>query len=86
MSFPLLYQYTGSPPWGLTCIFLSSAIPTFIQVHQRWRKLHFGVCVGGGFRTSFSMSQLHHMPSNFGHLAGMLEIFKSKLVSNAIVS
>ena len=75
--------YLATHVCSFVCLFVCffSSIPTFIQAHQRWRRLHLGVCVGGGFRTSFGMSHLHQVPHSFGHLAGMLEIFKSKLVS-----
>ena len=53
----------------------------FIQAHQRWRRLYYGVCVGGEFRTAFEMCHLKNTPSQYNHLAGLLEVFKDKLVS-----
>ena len=53
----------------------------FAHVLQQWRKIYYGFCIGGGFRTAFQISQLRRIPTQFKHLAGLLEIFKDKLVS-----
>ena len=58
-----------------------STVPMFAHVLQQWRKIYYGFCIGGGFRTAFQISQLRRIPSQFQHLAGLLEIFKDKLVS-----
>ena len=34
----------------------------------------------------FQISQLRRIPSQYGHLAGLLEIFKEKLVSLSLLS
>ncbi|EDO49526.1 predicted protein, partial [Nematostella vectensis] len=54
-------------------------IPMFIQAHQRWRRLYYGLCLGGEFRTLFEMCHLKHTPPQYAHLAGLLEVFKDKL-------
>ncbi|CAH3157487.1 unnamed protein product, partial [Porites evermanni] len=54
-------------------------VPMFAHVLQQWRKIYYGFCIGGGFRTAFQISQLRRIPSQFQHLAGLLEIFKDKL-------
>ena len=53
----------------------------FAHVLQQRRKVYYGLCIGGGFRTTFQISQLRRIPAQYGHLAGLLEIFKGKLVS-----
>ena len=54
----------------------------FAHVLQRWRKIYIGLCIGGGFRTIFEISHLRHVPPQYRHLAGLLEIFKDKLVGS----
>lgn len=57
-----------------------STIPMFAHVRQRWRKIYYGLCIGGGFRTMYEIAHLHHVPMQYRNLAGLLEIFKDKLV------
>lgn len=62
--------------------FLSfSHVPMFIQIGDISRKLYFGTCIGGGFRTSYEMVQLKYTPHECSHVQGMIDTFKSKLVS-----
>ncbi|XP_031567041.1 rab3 GTPase-activating protein catalytic subunit-like [Actinia tenebrosa] len=58
-------------------------VPMFIQASQRWRRLYYGVCLGGEFRTSFEMCHLKSTPPQYDHLAGLLEVFKDKLACSA---
>lgn len=67
-----------------SCLLFCSAIPIFAHVLQQWRRIYHGLCIGGGFRTTFLLSQLRHIPSQYGHLAGLLDIFKDKLVRKVI--
>ncbi|KAH9514641.1 Rab3 GTPase-activating protein catalytic subunit [Bulinus truncatus] len=55
------------------------SIPVFIQLHQKWRKLFTGTCLVRGASIEFEMSHLRKFPSQFCHLAGLLDVFKSKL-------
>lgn len=59
-----------------------STVPMFIHAHKRWRRLYYGICLGGEFRTSFEMSHLKSTPPQYNHLAGLLDVFKDKLVSS----
>ena len=52
----------------------------FVQVHQKWRKYYTGLCELPGFRTSFEMVHLKNCPAQYNHLAGLLDVFKAKLV------
>ena len=55
-------------------------IPMFVQVQSRWRKLFTGTSlVKGGATVEFEMSHLKRLPSQYCHLAGLLDVFKSKL-------
>ena len=55
-------------------------IPLFVQLQSRWRKLFTGTSlVNGGATVEFEMSHLKRLPSQFCHLAGLLDVFKSKL-------
>ena len=57
-----------------------SQVPVFVQVQSKWRRFYMGQCETTGFRTSFEMVHLKHGPPQYGHLAGLLDVFKAKLV------
>ena len=63
-----------------------SATPIFIQLHQQWRHLYVGVCLGGGILTNFDMVHLKHTPSHLTHLSGLVDMFKAKIVSTQYFS
>lgn len=53
----------------------------FVQVQQKWRRMYAGECQGPGVRTDFEMVHLRRVPSQYTRLSGLLDIFKSKIVS-----
>lgn len=56
-------------------------VPLFVQIHHKWRRMYMGECQGPGVRTDFEMVHLRKVPSQYTHLSGLLDIFKSKIVS-----
>lgn len=58
-----------------------SQVPMFLQTHSRTRRLYIGVSEFPGFRTSFEMVELKSAPHHYTHLAGLLDVFKAKVVS-----
>ncbi|KAM6987009.1 rab3 GTPase-activating protein catalytic subunit [Aplochiton taeniatus] len=54
-------------------------VPMFVQIQQKWRRMYAGECQGPGVRTDFEMVHLHKVPSQYNHLSGLLDIFKSKI-------
>ncbi|ETE60790.1 Rab3 GTPase-activating protein catalytic subunit, partial [Ophiophagus hannah] len=54
-------------------------VPVFVQIHHRNRKMYVGECQGPGVRTDFEMVHLRKVPSQYSHLSGLLDIFKSKI-------
>lgn len=58
-----------------------SQVPLFVQIHQKWRRMYVGECQGPGVRTDFEMVHLRKVPSQYTHLSGLLDVFKSKIVS-----
>lgn len=58
-----------------------SALPMFLQLQQLRRRLYVGLCLNRDFRVNFEMVQLNNTPSQYRHLSGLTDIFKSKLVS-----
>ncbi|XP_047465417.1 rab3 GTPase-activating protein catalytic subunit isoform X2 [Mugil cephalus] len=54
-------------------------VPIFVQIQQKWRRMYSGECQGPGVRTDFEMVQLRKVPSQYNHLSGLLDIFKSKI-------
>ncbi|XP_059172739.1 rab3 GTPase-activating protein catalytic subunit-like [Physella acuta] len=55
------------------------SIPFFIQLHHKWRKLFTGTSLVRGATIEFEMSHLRRLPPQYCHLAGLLDVFKSKL-------
>ena len=53
----------------------------FVQLHSRWRRLYMGQSESPGFRTVFEMVHLKSVPKQYSHLAGLLDVFKSKIVN-----
>lgn len=64
---------------GIAATNSKCTIPMFAHVCQRWRKIYYGLCIGGGFRTMYEIAHLRHVPMQYRNLAGLLEIFKDKL-------
>lgn len=58
-----------------------SQVPMFVQIQQKWRRIYAGECQGPGVRTNFEIVQLRKASSQYNHLSGLLDIFKSKIVS-----
>ncbi|NWV59056.1 RB3GP protein, partial [Malurus elegans] len=54
-------------------------VPLFVQIHQKWRRMYVGECQGPGVRTDFEMVHLRKVPSQYTHLSGLLDIFKTKI-------
>ncbi|XP_048339326.1 rab3 GTPase-activating protein catalytic subunit isoform X2 [Sphaerodactylus townsendi] len=54
-------------------------VPVFVQIQHKWRKLYVGECQGPGVRTDFEMVHLRKVPSQYTHVSGLLDIFKSKI-------
>ncbi|XP_014028939.1 rab3 GTPase-activating protein catalytic subunit isoform X1 [Salmo salar] len=54
-------------------------VPMFVQIQQKWRRMYHGECQGLGVRTDFEMVHLRKVPSQYNHLSGLLDIFKSKI-------
>lgn len=54
-------------------------VPTFTQLQQKWRKLYTGIALVPGASVEFEMLHLRKIPSQYTHLAGLLDVFKAKL-------
>ncbi|NXL18003.1 RB3GP protein, partial [Setophaga kirtlandii] len=54
-------------------------VPLFVQIHHKWRRMYVGECQGPGVRTDFEMVHLRKVPGQYTHLAGLLDIFKTKI-------
>lgn len=62
--------------------FNDSYVPLLVQLHEKWRRLYRGICLGSGFRTMLEMVHLRRVPKQFNHLKGLLDVFKDKFVSS----
>ncbi|KAK6315385.1 hypothetical protein J4Q44_G00149140 [Coregonus suidteri] len=49
------------------------------QIQQKWWRMYHGECQGPGVLTDFEMVHLRKVPSQYNHLSGLLDIFKSKM-------
>ncbi|XP_047232919.1 rab3 GTPase-activating protein catalytic subunit [Girardinichthys multiradiatus] len=59
-------------------------VPMFVQIQQKWRKIYAGECQGPGVRTDFEIVHLRKVPSQYNHLSGLLDIFRSKIGCNML--
>uniref|UniRef100_A0A3P9L0P4 Rab3 GTPase-activating protein catalytic subunit n=1 Tax=Oryzias latipes TaxID=8090 RepID=A0A3P9L0P4_ORYLA len=59
-------------------------VPVFVQIQQKWRRIYAGECQGPGVRTDFEIAHLRRVPSQYNHLSGLLDIFKSKIGCNML--
>ncbi|XP_037547652.1 rab3 GTPase-activating protein catalytic subunit [Nematolebias whitei] len=59
-------------------------VPMFVQIQQKWRRIYAGECQGPGVRTNFEIVQLRKASSQYNHLSGLLDIFKSKIGCNLL--
>uniref|UniRef100_A0A4W6EJU8 Rab3 GTPase-activating protein catalytic subunit n=1 Tax=Lates calcarifer TaxID=8187 RepID=A0A4W6EJU8_LATCA len=63
----------------LHCSGQQCQVPMFVQIQQKWRRMYAGECQGPGLRTDFEIVHLRKVPSQYNHLSGLLDIFKSKI-------
>ena len=61
-------------------VFTFSSLPVFIQTQQPWRQMYCGTSVMPEMSVEFDVIQLNRVPQQYSHLAGLLDVFKSKLV------
>ncbi|XP_030764613.1 rab3 GTPase-activating protein catalytic subunit-like [Sitophilus oryzae] len=76
------------------CVLISNSnldVPVFIQIREKWQKLYLGIYEANSIRTNFDMVHLKKSPHYCQYLNGILDVFKSKIMSpctidNIIVS
>ncbi|XP_063237642.1 rab3 GTPase-activating protein catalytic subunit isoform X2 [Bacillus rossius redtenbacheri] len=56
-------------------------LPVLVQALEPWQQYCVGVCEARGVRTEFEMVHLKRPPPHCKHLTGLVEVFKSKLMS-----
>jgi hypothetical protein len=61
-------------------------MPVFVQVSANHRELYVGMCEGSALRTHFQIVHFNYTPPQYAHLTGLLEIFKSKMVSSLFLN
>lgn len=55
-------------------------LPLFVQVQRSDRRMYDGVWLSGdGLRTDFSVLHLRKTPNQYGHLSGLMDIFKAEM-------
>lgn len=56
-------------------------IPIFVQIREKWQKLYLGIYEGGTIRTNYDMIHLGKCPQHCRYLSGLLDLFKTKIIS-----
>nr|XP_022900950.1 rab3 GTPase-activating protein catalytic subunit [Onthophagus taurus] len=60
---------------------LNCEIPMFIQIRDKLQHLYLGVYEGNGIKTNYEMIHLRRGPPYYKYLSGLLDIFKTKIIS-----
>lgn len=60
---------------------LNFGIPIFIQIQEKWQECYLGVYEGERIRTNFEMVHLKRGPPHCQYLTGLLDLFKTKIMS-----
>lgn len=60
---------------------LGFGIPIFVQIQEKWQACYLGVYEEQGVRTNFEMVHLRRGPPPCKYLTGLLELFKTKIMS-----
>lgn len=60
---------------------LNCEIPIFVQIREKWQRCFLGVYEGEGIRTNFEMVHLRKGPQHCQYLTGLLDLFKTKILS-----
>lgn len=60
---------------------LNCEVPIFVQIREKWQKCFLGVYEGEGIRTNFEMVHLKRGPHHCQYLTGLLDLFKTKIMS-----
>ncbi|XP_017777642.1 PREDICTED: rab3 GTPase-activating protein catalytic subunit-like [Nicrophorus vespilloides] len=56
-------------------------LPLFVQIREKWQRCYLGVFEGNGTRTNFEMVHLRKGPQHCQYLTGLVDLFKTKLMS-----
>ncbi|CAG9825552.1 unnamed protein product [Phaedon cochleariae] len=56
-------------------------IPIFVQIRERWQNCYLGVFENEAIRTNFEMVHLNKGPPQCSYLNGLLDLFKTKIMS-----
>lgn len=56
-------------------------LPMFIQIREKWQRLYLGVYEGNAIRTNYDMIHLGKYPQHCRYLSGLLDLFKTKIMS-----
>lgn len=59
-------------------------IPAFVQIREKWQNSYLGVHETDTVRTDFSSVHLHKGPRHAQYLTGLLDIFRTKIMSPAL--
>lgn len=56
-------------------------LPLFVQIREKWQHCYLGVYENDDIRTNFEMIHLRKGPQHCQYLAGLLDLFKNKIMS-----
>lgn len=61
-------------------------LPFFVQIREKWQHCYMGVYENESIRTNLEMVHLRSCPRLCQYLSGLLELFKSKIVTSTMTS
>lgn len=75
----------------LSSVYVASAnlkceIPIFVQIRDKWQSCYLGVYESDSIRTNLEMVHLKTSPRLCQYLSGLLELFKSKILSPMLMT
>lgn len=60
---------------------ISCCTPMFVQIREPWQRCYLGIYENEGFRTNFDIVHLRRGPQHCQYLSGLLDLFKTKIMS-----
>lgn len=59
-------------------------VPVFVQIREKWQNSYLGIYENDTFRTDFSSVHLRKGPHHARYLAGLLDLFRTKMMSPSL--
>lgn len=60
-------------------------VPMFVRFLEPWQQFYVGICESPDVRVEYEMVHLKKIPTQYRHLTGLLNLFKSKIGQNEFI-